>query len=96
MNVTDNAAPRPTVGCVVHYVSHGTPIRADGTQAFTAQCRAAVVTEALYAEDAELHDSVGLAVLNPTGMFFNAGVAHHEPEGDDVGVGGTWHWPTHA
>ena len=36
---------KPSVGRVVHYVSHGTPVRADGTQAFTAECRAAIVTE---------------------------------------------------
>ena len=35
---------KPSVGRVVHYVSHGTPVREDGTQAFTAQCRAAIVT----------------------------------------------------
>ncbi|MFJ2029439.1 hypothetical protein [Streptosporangium sp. NPDC087985] len=33
----------PTVGRIVHYVSHGTPPRPDGTQAFTSQCRAAIV-----------------------------------------------------
>jgi hypothetical protein len=35
----------PSVGRVVHYVSHGTPVQEDGTQVFTSQCRAAVVTE---------------------------------------------------
>ncbi|MGH3783156.1 MAG: hypothetical protein ACRDZY_08370 [Acidimicrobiales bacterium] len=34
------------VGLTVHYVSHGTPLRPDGTQVYTCQCRAAVVTEA--------------------------------------------------
>ena len=34
-------------------------------------------------------DLVGLAVLNPTGMFFNREITH-----DESGtVGGTWHWP---
>jgi hypothetical protein len=33
------------VGEDVHYVSHGTPIRDDGTQAYTQQCRAAKITE---------------------------------------------------
>jgi hypothetical protein len=37
--------PTPSVGRVVHYVSHGTPIRPDGTQAYTQQCRAATITE---------------------------------------------------
>ncbi len=29
----------------MHYVSHGTPILPDGTQAYTSQCRAARITE---------------------------------------------------
>lgn len=56
---------KPSVGRVVHYVAHGTPIREDGTQMFPAACRAATVTEV----DG---DKVGLAVLNPTGMFFHS------------------------
>lgn len=36
---------RPTVGRPVHYVSHGSPVRADGAQAYEPQCRAAIVTE---------------------------------------------------
>jgi hypothetical protein len=32
---------------------------------------------------------VGLAVLNPTGMFFNRDVQHDQ----DGKAGGTWHWP---
>jgi hypothetical protein len=36
---------RPTVGRIVHYVSHGTPVLDDGTQIFPSRCRAALVTE---------------------------------------------------
>lgn len=36
---------QPSIGHIVHYVSHGTPVREDGTQAFTKQCRAALITE---------------------------------------------------
>lgn len=36
---------KPTVGQIVHYVSHGTPIRPDGSQAFPSVCRAALVAE---------------------------------------------------
>lgn len=57
---------RPTVGRIVHYVSYGTP----GGE-YTSQCRAAIVT----AVDA---DSVSLAVLNPTGMFFNGNIQYHD------------------
>ena len=68
----------PSVGRIVHYVSYGTP----GGE-YTSQCRAAIVTEVINP------DLVGLAVLNPTGMFFNSQITH-----DESGtVGGTWHWP---
>lgn len=74
----------------MHYVGHGTPIREDGTQRYTSACRAAVVTEAEpdpFSADGDY--VVGLAVLNPTGTFFNQGVTQDE-EGK---TGGTWHWP---
>jgi len=76
---------RPSVGRIVHYVSHGTPPRADDSQAYTSQCRAAIITEV----GAEGEWQVGLAVLNPTGMFFNTGVYADFTENQ----GGTWHWP---
>ena len=71
---------KPSIGRIVHYVSYGTP----GGE-YTSQCRAAVVTE-VPADDAA--QSVGLAVLNPTGMFFNQDVSY-----DEANKGGTWHWP---
>lgn len=81
---------RPSVGRVVHYVSHGTPVRGDGSQAFSATCRAATVTEV----DADDPGRVGLVVLNPTGQFFHpliaGGSVHAEAE---TAVGGSWHWP---
>lgn len=71
----------PTVGRAVHYVSYGTP----GDE-YSPECRAATVTE--FIRDTE-SETVGLAVLNPTGLFFRQGVyqdeEHHSP--------GTWHWP---
>lgn len=69
---------KPSVGRIVHYRSYGTP----GGE-YTSECRAAVVTET------DTSDTVGLAVLNPTGMFFNRTIAHDE----DGKAGGTWHWP---
>ena len=72
----------PSVGRVVHYVSYGTP----GGE-YPSVCRAAIVTEV---EDAgEPDPTVGLAVLNPEGMFFNREVEQDE----DGHRGGTWHWP---
>jgi hypothetical protein len=92
---------QPSVGRTVHYVSHGTPVRGDGSQAFTAECRAAIVTEVVVpltgmdagqAEvecwDEEARYNVGLCVLNPTGQFFNTGL-HYDPNNG----AGTWHWP---
>lgn len=76
---------QPSVGRIVHYVSYGTP----GGE-YTSECRAAVVTEVSGVKNAyQQPDDVGVAVLNPTGMFFNQGVVHDE----DEKRGGTWHWP---
>jgi hypothetical protein len=81
---------RPTVGRIVHYVSHGTPPRSDGSQTFTSQCRAAIVTEV------GDNDIVGLCVVNPGGLFFHplaAGGCHHQ---ESERAGGSWHWPERA
>jgi hypothetical protein len=82
------------VGRVVHYVSHGTPVRPDGSQAFAAECRAAIVTEVgeVWVPDGQrVPDGTpaSLCVLNPTGMFFSQGVM----EDQAAKAGGTWHWP---
>lgn len=96
---------RPTVGSIVHYVSHGTPIREDGSRAFSQQCRAAIVTEAPPVSDAfrDLH-TIGLTAFNPTGMFNHplplGGSEHDDGSGEAEwscdGLNhepGTWHWP---
>jgi hypothetical protein len=73
-----------SVGRVVHYVSYGTPGGEYGSQ-----CRAAIVTAV---QDAE---RVDLAVLNPTGLFFNQGCRYEHEDNGPGGAprGGTWHWP---
>lgn len=80
----------------VHYVSHGTPVQNDGSQAFPPTCRAADVTEY------DLHDwsRVGLCVKNPTGLFFHSVKAGGSMEaavddttGSAVMTPGSWHWP---
>ena len=81
-------AQQPSVGRVVHYVSHGTPPRGDGTQTYPSQCRAAIVTE-VPVQVPEGSTVVSLAVLNPSGLFFNHGV----PQDEQGHEGGTWHWP---
>lgn len=75
--------PQPSVGRIVHYVSYGTP----GGE-YTSQCRAAIVTE----DQRRDSDLIGLAVLNPEGMFFN----RHVPQSEAEHRGGTWHWPERA
>lgn len=83
---------KPSVGRIVHYVSHGTPVREDGSQEYTSQCRAAIVTEVKYpGMDPGAGWVVGLAVLNPEGMFFNRNVPY-ALEGADPHAG-SWHWP---
>ena len=90
----------PYVGQTVHYVAHGTPVRPDGTQVYTATCRAALITEL---GDDHRH---GLMVANPTGQFFNTGVPADRghlpsetsnptgapcPQTGRLHTGGTWH-----
>jgi hypothetical protein len=69
------------VGRIVHYVSYGTP----GGE-YKAEDRAAVITQVNPAGWGE--NEVGLAVLNPGGMFFNRDVVY-----DEDSAPGTWHWP---
>lgn len=79
----------PSVGRIVHYVSYGTP----GGE-FLSECRAAVVTAVVGIFDEDNEDELtnwdlALAVLNPTGMFFNCSVQQDETDKR----AGTWHWP---
>lgn len=62
---------------IVHYVSYGTP----GGE-YKSECRAAIITETYR----QYPRKRGLAVLNPTGMFFNREVLHQPDQ-----IGGTWH-----
>ena len=90
---------KPTIGRIVHYVSFGTP----GGE-YKSECRAAIVTEV--PDLVENPQTIGLCVLNPTGMFFNRTVPHHggdtghDPAGAEIPRrsyrGGTWHWPERA
>lgn len=95
--VACGAPPPLTVGDIVHYVSYGTP----GGE-YARECRAAVVTDTSGRQDRLL----ALAVLNPTGMFFNPAVLA-DPGRDLTAIGqppttmcagldftgGTWHRP---
>lgn len=82
----------PSVGRVVHYVSYGTP----GGE-YHSRCRAALITEVQQVADVEdlTPSIVGLAVLNPTGLFFHP-IGHENgpcPQNESHHEGGTWHWP---
>lgn len=75
---------KPTVGRIVHYQSFGSP---GGEHKSLA--RAAVITET-QAENPEIADptTVGLAVLNPTGQYFNRNTPYSEEPKP-----GHWSWP---
>lgn len=77
--------PRVAVGDTVHYVSYGTP-----NGEYLPECRAAIVTELdKNPEENEnpAHEFVGLAILNPTGMFFNTCRLRDSTDF----TGGSWH-----
>lgn len=84
---------KPEIGDTVHYTSHGSR---DGT--YPSTCRAAIVTEVQPGDyavaSAVLNHAVALAVLNPTGMFFNPNIPWAAYEGDRT-PGGTWHHGPH-
>lgn len=92
--------PTPTVGRIVNYVSHGSPVLPDGTQKYAPKVRAAIVTDVSLTEgpDDAVVPVVALAVLNPTGLFFDPNVPHAAPPAtpDEPLVGGSWHWPVRA
>ena len=89
---------RPTISRVVHYVSHGSPFLADGSQAFGKRCRAAIIADV----DPD-SPAVTLCVLNPSGIFFHDATPYddgYDPASLDTGLchgreyaGGSWHWP---
>lgn len=83
---------QPSIGRIVHYVSHGTPPKADGSQAFSSLPRAAIITAVHESDPVPEHGVpyVDLCVLNPTGLFFNTSVRFDDADQPD---GGTWHWP---
>jgi hypothetical protein len=69
---------KPSVGRIVHYVAYGTP----GGEFAAGVHRAAIITEV------GVDGHVGLAIMNPTGMFFSRAMPHSEALEP-----GTWHWP---
>lgn len=71
----------PTVGRIVHYQAFGTP----GGE-YKSVPRAAVITQVSVPGNAE--SDVGLAILNPTGMFFNPVIQYSK----DLKPG-CWSWP---
>ncbi|RPE27297.1 hypothetical protein [Kitasatospora cineracea] len=94
---------QPTVGRIVHYHSHGSPVLPDGTQRYASQPRAAIITAvSAHYPGTSAHPGdpgvpndgstypqlVSLAVLNPTGLFFDDRVPYAEEP-----TPGCWSWP---
>ena len=71
---------KPSVGRVVHYQAYGTP----GGE-YASVPRAAIITQV------NADGTVGLAILNPTGVFFNQSVLY-----DAEGKPGTWRQPPYV
>lgn len=90
MEMSEEKKPQqvPSVGRVVHYVSHGSP---DGT--FKSAHRAAIITEVYAdAEGVVATGIAGLCVLNPNGLYFQTS-AIYDPTAQ---IPGTWHWPEYV
>lgn len=99
-----------TINRIVHYTSHGTPPRPDGTQAYPARCRPAIVTDVgawlEHHQDGEYESSVDGARMRDVVQRFEPSAAAlmiTNPTGlffatcrqdQDGRAGGTWHWPT--
>jgi hypothetical protein len=87
--------PSVNVGDSVHYTSFGTP----GGE-YDKACRAATVTEVDDGDPENPGDPavVGLAVFNPTGLFFRSladgGCAYNGEPRPSGRAGGTWHLAT--
>jgi hypothetical protein len=96
---------RPSVGRVVHYVSYGTP---GGKYASECRAALVTEVGTVFAPLPPIPDDgmpvtvtltsepipvVGLAVHNPTGLFFHSIAEGGCRQDEDGHAGGTWHWP---
>jgi hypothetical protein len=73
----------PKVGEIVHYQAYGTP-----NGEYKSVARAAVITEVHPCSTEDEFYPVGLAILNPTGMFFNPRIKY-----SSEGKPGCWSRP---
>lgn len=73
---------KPAIGRIVHYVARGS---LDGK--FPPTCRGAIITEVAGKQPASAQVLASLAVVNPTGLFFDQDLMH-----STAGQPGSWHW----
>ena len=76
----------PSIGRVVHYYAYGTP----GGEFPVGEPRAAIVTEVNMPRNPA--SPIGLAVLNPQGMFFNRNIRKASYPQQP----GCWDWPAYV
>lgn len=72
---------KPSVGRIVLYKAHGSPVLPDGTQKYPSIHRAAIITAVHKDEESTNVTSVDVCVLNPEGFFFKQNLVFNDEPG---------------
>lgn len=84
MQMTTTTETKPSIGRIVHYFAFGTP----KGEYIPGEARAAVVT-AITVHPETQEETLSLAVLSSTGLFFN----QHVHKAKTANQPGCWDWP---